>query len=43
MNLAFMDKLAIRNNRFLYLLVAVDVFLRFLAFQTRKTEYAKEI
>ena len=42
MNLAFVDKLAVQNNRFLHLLVAVHVFLRFFRVQTWKTKYAKK-
>ena len=42
MDLAFVDKLASQNNGVKYLLVAVDVFLRFIRVQTLKTKYAKD-
>ena len=42
MNLAFVDKLANQNNKVKYLLVAVDVFSRFVRVQTMKTKYAKD-
>ena len=42
MVLAFVDKLASQNNEVKYLLVAVDIFLRFVRVQTRKTKYAKD-
>ena len=42
MGLAFVDKLASQNNGVKYLLVAVDVFLRFLRVQTMKSEYADD-
>ena len=42
MNLAFVDKLASQNNGVKYLLVAVDVFSRFVRVQTMKTKYAKD-
>ena len=41
MDLAFVDKLASQNNGNKYLLVAVDVFSRFVIVQTMKTKYAK--
>ena len=37
-----MDKLASQNNGVKYLLVAVDVFSRFVRVQTMKTNYAKD-
>ena len=37
-----MDKLASQNKGVKYLLVAVDVFLRFVRVQTMKTKYAKD-
>ena len=40
--LAFVDKLASQNNRVKYLLVAVDIFSRFVRVQTMKTKYAKD-
>ena len=43
MNLAFVDKLASQKNRVKYLLVAVDILLRFVRVQTMKTKYAKNI
>ena len=43
MDLAFVDKLASRNNGVKYLLVAVDVFSRFVRVQTMKTKNAKDI
>ena len=42
MDLAFVDKLASQNNRVKYLLVAVDIFSRFVRVQTMKTKYAKD-
>ena len=42
MDLAFVDKLASQNDGVKYLLVAVDVFSRFVRAQTRKTKYAKD-
>ena len=42
MDLAFGDKLVSQNNGVKYLLVAVDVFSRFVRFQTMKTKYAKD-
>ena len=42
MDLAFVDKLASQNKGVKYLLVAVDVFLRFVRVQTMKTKYAKD-
>ena len=42
MNLAFVDKLASQNNGIKYLLVAVDIFSRFVRVQTMKTIYAKD-
>ena len=41
MDLAFVDKLASQNNGFMYLLVAVDIFSRFVRIQKMKTKYAK--
>ena len=41
MELAFVDKKASQNNGVEYLLVAVDVFWRFVRVQTRKIKYAK--
>ena len=41
MDLAFVDKLSSQNNGYKYLLVAVDIFSRFVRVQTMKTEYAK--
>ena len=43
MNLAFVDKLVSQKNRVKYLLVAVDILLRFVRVQTMKTKYAKNI
>ena len=43
MELAFVDKLASQNNGVKNLLVAVDVFSRFVRVQTRKTKYIKDI
>ena len=37
-----MDKLASQNNGVKYLLVAVDVFLRFVRVQTMKNKHAKD-
>ena len=37
-----MDKLASQNKGVKYLLVAVDVFSRFVRVQTMKTKYAKD-
>ena len=42
MDLAFVDKLASQNKGVKYLLVAVDVFSRFVRVQTIKTKYAKD-
>ena len=42
MDLAFVDKLAGQNNGVKYLLVAVDIFSRFVRVQTMKTKYAKD-
>ena len=42
MDLAFVDKLASQNNGVKYLLVAVDIFSRFVRVQTMKTQYAKD-
>ena len=42
MDLAFVDKLASQNKGVKYLLVAVDVFSRFVRVQTMKTKYAKD-
>ena len=42
MDLAFVDKLASQNNEVKHLLVAVDVFPRFVRVQTMKTKYAKD-
>ena len=42
MDLAFVDKLASQNRGVKYLLVAVDVFLRFVRVQTMITKYAKD-
>ena len=42
MDLAFVDKLASQNDEVKYLLVAVDVFSRFVRVQTMKTNYAKD-
>ena len=42
MDLAFVDKLASQNNGVKYLLVAVDIRLRFVRVQTMKTKYAKD-
>ena len=42
MDLTFVDKLASQNKGVKYLLVAVDVLLRFVRVQTMKTEYAKD-
>ena len=42
MDLAFVDKLASQNNGVKYLLVAVDIFSRFVRVQTMKTKYAKD-
>ena len=40
--MAFVDKLASQNNGIKYLLVVVDIFLRFVRVQTTKTKYAKD-
>ena len=40
--LAFVDKLASQNNGVKYLLVAVDIFSRFVIVQTMKTKYTKD-
>ena len=42
MDLAFLDKLASQNKGVKSLLVAVDVFSRFVRVQTMKTKYAKD-
>ena len=42
MDLAFVDKLASQNNEVKYLLVAVDIFSRFVRVQTMKTNYAED-
>ena len=42
MDLAFADKLASQNKGVKYLLVAVDVFSRFVRVQTMKTKNAKD-
>ena len=42
MDLAFLDKLASQNKGVKYLLVAVDVFSRFVRVQTMETKYVKE-
>ena len=42
MDLAFVDKLASQNNGVKYLLVAVDIFSRFVRVQTLKIKYAKD-
>ena len=42
MDLAFVDKLASQNKGVKYLLVAVDVFSRFVRVRTMKTKYAKD-
>ena len=42
MDLAFVDNLAGQNNGVKYLLVVVDIFLRFVRVQTIKTKYAKD-
>ena len=42
MDLAFVDKLASQNKGVKYLLIAVDVFSRFVKVQTTKTKYAKD-
>ena len=39
--MAFVDKLASQNNGLKYLLVAVDIFSRFVRVQTMKKKYAK--
>ena len=41
MDLAFVDKLASQNNGVKNLLVAVEIFSRFVRVQTMKTKYAK--
>ena len=43
MDLAFVDKLASQNKGVKYLLVAVDVFVRFVRVRTMKTNIAKDI
>ena len=43
MDLALVDKLASQNNGVKYLLVAVDIFSRFVRVKTMKTKYAKDI
>ena len=42
MYLAIVDKLASQNNAVKYLLVAVDIFSRFVGVQRMKTKYAKD-
>ena len=42
MNLDFVDKLASQNDGFKFLLVAVDIFSRFVRVQTMKAKYATE-
>ena len=42
MDLAFVDNLAGQNNGVKYLLVDVDIFLRFVRVQTIKTRNAKD-
>ena len=42
MDLAFIDKLAGQNNGVKYLLVAVDIFSRFVRVQKMKAKYAKD-
>ena len=42
MDLAFVDTLASQNNGVKYLLVAEDIFSRFVRVQTMKTMYAKK-
>ena len=42
MDLAFVEMLAAQNNGVKYLLVAVDIFSRFVRVQTLKTKYAKD-
>ena len=42
MDFAFVDNLASQNNGVKYLLVAVDIFSRFVRVQTMKTKYAKD-
>ena len=42
MDLVFADKLACQNNGVKYLLVAVDIFSRFVRVQLMKTKYAKD-
>ena len=42
MDLTFVDKLASQNNGVKLFLVAVDVFSRFVSFQTIKTKNTKE-
>ena len=42
MDLTFVDKLASQNKGVKYLLVAVDIFSRFVRVQTMKTKYAKD-
>ena len=42
MDLAFVDTLASQNNGVNYLLVAVDVFSRYVRVPTMKTKYAKD-
>ena len=42
MDWAFVDKLAGQNNRFKCLLVALDIFLRFVGVQTMRTKFAKD-
>ena len=38
MDLAFVDKLASQNNEVKYLLGAVEIFLRFVRVETKKTK-----
>ena len=42
MDWAFVDKLAGQNNRFKSLLVAKDIFSRFVRVQTLRTKFAKD-
>ena len=42
MDLAFVDKLASQNSGAKYLLIALDIFSRFVRVQTLKTKYAKD-
>ena len=38
----FVDKLASQNKRVKYLLIAIDIFSRFVRDQTMKTKFAKD-